>query len=175
VGIEDVRKIGEKLFLKPFKSDKKAIIIDLSLGITIEAQNGMLKTLEEPPTSTIIILTAGNIEDFLPTILSRCKIFEIKEGQQALDVNFQKIVERILKSTEGERMEISQEYGKDRETALIFAESTIAAAEIMLREKDQNEMEEYSKLINTLNQAYGVLKISNVSPRLILENTLLKL
>jgi len=54
IGIEDVRNIQKKLFLKPIKSEVKSVIIDAFLGLTVEAQNALLKVLEEPPANTII-------------------------------------------------------------------------------------------------------------------------
>src|SRR3989338_2999222 len=77
LGIEDVRNIQKKIFLKPFRGDKKALIIKLNLGATLEAQNSMLKLLEEPPMSSLIFLITDNAKIFLPTILSRVKVIEI--------------------------------------------------------------------------------------------------
>ena len=79
IGIENIRILQNKVSLKPFKSKYKAAIIKDAEKLTREAQNALLKTLEEPPTNTILILIATNKEVFLPTVLSRCKIIEIKE------------------------------------------------------------------------------------------------
>ena len=49
IGIEDIKLMQKKIFLKPIKSDLKAIIIDEAHLLTTEAQNALLKILEEPP------------------------------------------------------------------------------------------------------------------------------
>ena len=84
IGIEDVRNFQKKIILKPIKSKTKAVILDGSNGITMEAQNALLKILEEPPANTIIYITCPNKELLLPTILSRCKIIELKDKDPEL-------------------------------------------------------------------------------------------
>ena len=69
VGIEDVRKIQKATLLKPFKGKTKAVVIDTYEDITLEAQNALLKILEEPPANTIILLTTAKKELILPTII----------------------------------------------------------------------------------------------------------
>jgi DNA polymerase III delta prime subunit len=170
-GIEEIKKTSENLHLTPFKSEKKAIILNLSLGITPDAQNSLLKTLEEPPKNTIIILTGINKEDFLPTILSRCSVFEIGEEEFDATDEAKDLVNSIIDGTDGEKMEIAQVYGKDREMALNFVEETVLTASEMAKKEEAGR---YLALIKNLNQAYSVLKIYNVNPRLVLENTLLK-
>ncbi|KKR16283.1 MAG: hypothetical protein UT44_C0016G0001, partial [Candidatus Levybacteria bacterium GW2011_GWA1_39_32] len=53
LGIEEVRKFSEKLFFKS-RGTEKALVLNLYKGATIEAQNSMLKILEEPPKNTLI-------------------------------------------------------------------------------------------------------------------------
>ncbi|MDL2362885.1 MAG: AAA family ATPase [Patescibacteria group bacterium] len=73
IGIESVREIDKFLRLKvPFsRGINRAIIIENGSLLTTEAQNALLKTLEEPPTDTILILTANQPQSLLPTIISR--------------------------------------------------------------------------------------------------------
>jgi DNA polymerase III delta prime subunit len=141
------------------------------LGITNEAQNALLKTLEEPPANTIVLINGENKEDFLSTIISRCKVFEIK-GDELLNDDFSAHVEEILNSGEGERLEIAEKFGKDRETAIKFVSQTVLKAS-ELSKKENPKI--YLSLLKNFNEAYGILKQSNVNPRLILENTLLSL
>src|SRR5476651_1152482 len=68
VGITQVRDFQKRIFLKPFKSDQKAVILSAQNAITTEAQNALLKVLEEPPDNTIIMLLAQSSEGFLSTI-----------------------------------------------------------------------------------------------------------
>ncbi len=72
IKIEQIRLIQNKIVEKPVVSDKKVYIIDDSQTMTKEAQNCLLKTLEEPPQYMIIILICSNEEQLLNTIKSRC-------------------------------------------------------------------------------------------------------
>lgn len=171
IGIEDIRILQEKLYLKPFKSKKRAIILDLSNGATIQAQNSMLKILEEPPLSTIILIYAKSREDFLPTILSRCKVIEVDNKQIATDLS--KEIDKLLQAGVGEKLVIAQDWGVDRESAITTVEATIFAVESQLLKSNKEDLPNYLNLLKALNSAYSDLKFSNVSPRFILENYLL--
>jgi len=58
IGIAEVRLLQEKLSLKPFRESKKIALIKEAQDLTTEAQNALLKTLEEPNATTLIILTS---------------------------------------------------------------------------------------------------------------------
>ncbi len=72
IKIEQIRELRQKLNLKPFQGTNKATIIYNAQNLTPEAQNSLLKTLEEPPFDTVIILVAPNENLLLATIVSRC-------------------------------------------------------------------------------------------------------
>ena len=76
IAIEEVRKIKNFVYLSPYVGKHKFIIIDDAHLMTVEAQNALLKILEEPNPSSILILISANPESLLPTITSRCQ--EIK-------------------------------------------------------------------------------------------------
>lgn len=59
--------------LKPFSRKTKIVYIDKAERLTTAAQNSLLKTLEEPPSRTVIVLRAENESMLLPTIVSRCQ------------------------------------------------------------------------------------------------------
>lgn len=69
--IEDIRSLISNLILKPYQSEYKVAIVDNFETITDEGANSILKTLEEPNPSTIIILLASNRNTIMPTIFSR--------------------------------------------------------------------------------------------------------
>lgn len=72
--IENMRALIADLYLKPYQSDRKVAIIENFESATPEAASSILKTLEEPSPSTIIILLAKNRQALLPTIVSRCQV-----------------------------------------------------------------------------------------------------
>ncbi len=78
IGVDEIRyQVCEDVFIKPYSDHKIYIIPDGEL-MTIQAQNALLKTLEEPPAYTVIIILTSNIDAFLPTIISRCIVFPVK-------------------------------------------------------------------------------------------------
>lgn len=72
IKIEQIRTLQEHISQKPIISNKKIYIIDDSDTMTKEAQNCLLKTLEEPPEYAVIVLIASNESKLLATIKSRC-------------------------------------------------------------------------------------------------------
>ena len=72
IKIDQIRLLQEKIAEKPILSDKKVYIINNSDLMTVEAQNCLLKTLEEPPEYAILILVLSNENKMLNTIKSRC-------------------------------------------------------------------------------------------------------
>lgn len=87
IGIEAVREIERFLSLKVPGSDRPAhnrpVVIENAHLLTAEAQNALLKTLEEPPAGTFIILTAGSEQALLPTIRSRVQLIPVNRPEQA--------------------------------------------------------------------------------------------
>lgn len=73
IKIAQIRNLQSDIVIKPHKK-YKIYIIDKAGKMTLEAQNALLKTLEEPPEYAIIILVTNNKEGLLPTIRSRCEI-----------------------------------------------------------------------------------------------------
>lgn len=74
IKIDQIRNLQKEIQEKPIISNKKVYIIDDADLMTKEAQNCLLKTLEEPPEFAVIILIGSNENAFLPTIKSRCMI-----------------------------------------------------------------------------------------------------
>jgi DNA polymerase-3 subunit delta' len=68
----------ETVDLKPFQYDKKIYIIEKADTLNVQAQNALLKTLEEPPAHVMFLLLAERAEAFLPTILSRVVTMKIR-------------------------------------------------------------------------------------------------
>lgn len=144
IKIEQIRKMQEKIAEKPITSNRKVYLIIDSDDMTKEAQNCLLKTLEEPPEYTTIILTTSNESKLLNTIKSRCmKIsFEAIENQK---------IEEYLKSNL--QIEPSKEL-------INLSEGSIGKAIMLEQEKEIYEQVnnvinniENQDLITTLNNA----------------------
>ena len=79
IGVDDIREqINDTIMIRPYSSYYKIYIVDEAEKMTQQAQNALLKTIEEPPSYAIIILLTTNQEAFLPTILSRCVQMKLK-------------------------------------------------------------------------------------------------
>ncbi len=79
IGVDDIRtQVNNDIVVKPYSSKYKIYIIDEAEKMNVQAQNALLKTIEEPPAYAIIILLTTNADRFLPTILSRCIMLNIK-------------------------------------------------------------------------------------------------
>lgn len=73
IKIDQVRDVQAELALKPFEGKKKILIVDDADRMNVAAANAFLKTLEEPPGDSIIILVTAAPGSLLPTIHSRCQ------------------------------------------------------------------------------------------------------
>ncbi len=79
VGVDDVRtQINNDVAIKPYSSPYKIYIMNEAEKMTPQAQNALLKTLEEPPEYAVILLLTANVNSLLPTILSRCVVLNMK-------------------------------------------------------------------------------------------------
>lgn len=79
IGVDDIREqINDTIMIRPYSSYYKIYIVDEAEKMTVQAQNALLKTMEEPPSYAVIILITTNQEAFLPTILSRCVQLKLK-------------------------------------------------------------------------------------------------
>ncbi len=76
--VDDIRSLVEQVRFAPQAGDYKVYIIDEVHMLTSQAFNAFLKTLEEPPPYAIFILATTEKHKILPTILSRCQIFDFK-------------------------------------------------------------------------------------------------
>jgi hypothetical protein len=116
-GIETVRQIKQSIARTPFSSENNVIIIHEAQRLTLEAQNALLKSLEEPPEKTLIILTAPSLEGLLPTVLSRCQIRRLGEEKLTLAKETEKttgeVILKVLKGTYGERLSGETEINLD--------------------------------------------------------------
>ncbi len=171
IGIEQIKNMQGKVFLKPFKSPMKAVIIVDAHSLTPEAQNALLKVLEEPPAQTILILTSESRDALLPTILSRCSLIEL--GVQKLlseqeQVEYGQVLQLLLHMTIPDGLKLAESLGKNKEDALLWLEKMI----LLSRQKMLDDYS-YMPYVQSFQKTHTLLKTTNVSPRLALEQLLL--
>ncbi len=79
IGVDVVREqINATAHIKPFQSDLKVYVVPNADDMTEQAQNALLKTMEEPPSYVVLLLLVEDVERLLPTILSRCMTIYLK-------------------------------------------------------------------------------------------------
>lgn len=84
IGVDDIRlQLNNDIMVKPYSRPYKVYIIDEAEKMTEQAQNAMLKTIEEPPAYAVILLLTVNAKLLLPTILSRCVLLNMRPVSKA--------------------------------------------------------------------------------------------
>ena len=79
ISVDDIRsQINVDVAIKPYSSPRKIYIMNEGEKMTVQAQNALLKTLEEPPEYAVILILTTNANSLLPTILSRCVVLNMK-------------------------------------------------------------------------------------------------
>jgi len=188
IKINHVRTLQKKLALKPYQALLKIALLNEAEKLTLPAQHALLKTLEEPPSNSIIILTAPNKEVLLPTIVSRCQIIRIRSEKIDFDqsiLNYQlSIINSTLSSTPGQRLLIAEKVSSSREQTLEFCQNQLLVWRTLLLTKtgilkmtpaeipNQLSLLEIARIIHEIQQSLRFLE-SNVNHQLIVGNLLL--
>ena len=97
--VEDIRNLVEQVRIPPQVGDRKIYIIDEVHMLSQAAFNAFLKTLEEPPAHAIFILATTEKHKIIPTILSRCQIFDFKR------IQVEDVASHLAKICENENIE----------------------------------------------------------------------
>lgn len=161
-----LKKIADITELKSFtkiKQDQKtAIVIREFHEASEEAQNAFLKSLEEPQVNLMYILTTNNLNNILPTIISRCVVIESHKNQK-IDKETIEFAKEFIESSAGKRLEKISEI-KDRADAIEFLNNLIAGAHQLFLENYNlaQFLEEAQKCLTNIKQNGNVsLQLAN--------------
>jgi DNA polymerase III gamma/tau subunit len=176
IGIEEVRGLQRFLALKPFREKRKVVLIWEAQGLTPEAQNALLKTLEEPPAHSLLILAAPEASLLLPTIVSRCSLVQLVPAPQVTlsaqqTADQKRLLEELLSAEVGERFILLEKEGifKDRESSLNWLnELTVVAREQLLADAKGEEKSRLLALLKAINRTKKYL-LANCNVRLSME------
>lgn len=183
IGIDQVRHLQMFLTRKPYQAKIKTVVISEAEKLTIPAQNAFLKTLEEPPENSLIILCSQNEEQLLPTIISRCQLIRLASKPQIelndsfLTSHFS-LLTSILKAGVGKRLKLIEPYTKSREEATKFCQEMLVVLKKLLSSHPQGVMpltpRDAIPIIKSLQKTLHLLEI-NVNVKLALENLVISL
>ena len=148
ITVEQVRKtIVDDVYVKPSVGNKKVYIINDAQYLNEEAQNTLLKTLEEPPYYVILILIAPSIKSFLPTVLSRLYI-----------INFMPLSK--IEMQDYAKQKYNQEIDDD---ILEFVDGSIGKLEQIYNDNDQNTLKNIINAYDLLNAKDTINVLLNIS------------
>ena len=154
ISVDDIRtQVNNTVDIKPYQGPYKVYIIPQADMMTPQAQNAILKTIEEPPSYAVFLLLTENAETLLPTINSRCVMLKLRN-----------IKDTLIKKYLMENLEIP-DYKADMCTA--FAQGNMGRA-IMLANSDHfNEIREEAvqllKHISEMELNEIVAAVKNIS------------
>lgn len=182
IGINAIKTLQQKLFLKPLKGEMKACIITQADRLTLPAQNALLKALEEPPINTLIFLLIQNSTSLLPTIRSRCSEINISGKEVSLSTREkEEIYKRWLalkKASLGEKLKNAQDFAKEKEDSISTLEKFLKVLADELNESlkgDRADALEITNDIKLIQSAHTLLTTTNTNPRLIFEHLFLSI
>jgi DNA polymerase-3 subunit delta' len=131
IKIEYMRDLKKDINLRPYEAKKKVFVINDAHRLTAEAANALLKTLEEPPANSLIVLVSSKATLLFKTIISRCKI-----------IRFCPLESSMLKDILG------KDYGLDNNLAHFLAYFFEGRIGSILRLKDTDVLKDKNRIID---------------------------
>lgn len=154
IGVEDIRsQINGDIAIKPYSSPRKIYIMNEGEKMTVQAQNALLKTLEEPPEYAVILILTTNVNALLPTILSRCVVLNMKPVRDEL-------VKKFL-------METVQIPDYKADVCVAFARGNVGKAKLLASSEEFDNIKEEAvtllKYINDMEMSEIVAAIKKIN------------
>ena len=200
VKIEQIRELNKKVVEKPIVSTKKVYIINDGQNITKEAQNALLKTLEEPPSYVIFILATTEPHKIPATILSRCQRFDFKRvtvkdislrmkyicEKEGIDAD-EKALNLIARNSQGALRDalsildqcISFEgnkisYNSFKRVTIVIISLPEETIDLLKQQAETIDTNNLIRVLNILSEAQDGMKVSS-NPRVLMEVTMMKI
>ena len=158
IKLESLEKLNVSLTYLPFESRNRIVYIPNADQMTIQAQNSILKLIEEPPERTVIILTVNKKNKLLPTILSRTVLMYFPE----------KCEHEILKYFPFIRDDIYS-------VAPDYVEAQIKEFEILIKDANLQSLKFIDRLYNNLTESESIKNISDANNADFLKKNIIKM
>lgn len=173
ISIAQVRELKKNLLLKPYQAPKKLAFLFDAGKMTLEAQNAILKILEEPPASAVIVLFATSSSSLLPTVTSRCATTNL--GNSTTNDLPEELTEekenlmKIFTSRAGERVRMANSLSRDpAEAKELVKKQIILLRKVLIAKPNIVIVEDIKNAQKTLNALQA-----NVNPISCLANLFL--
>jgi len=174
ITISQARELKSRLMLKPYSAPVKLAIILQAEKLTLPAQNALLKTLEEPPAHSLIILITNQPDLLLPTIISRCELIKLANSITTftkIQITKQRaLITELLSGRVGERLKLARQPASDRQQAIEAVQTHLHLWRQVMLEKPT------SAAVYNLRFCQRALRQldANVNPHLVLGNLFLQ-
>ena len=176
ISIDQIRELKKHLSLSPYNSQYKFAIIDKAELLNRDADDALLKTLEEPQGNTILIVIVSN-PDLLPqTIISRLEKIRFKPiplsevSDKFIDKEHTEILKKPLNEIFKYIEKITKESRENKDDTKIF--NILDSWALWFREKMLSD-NKYASTVKEIQKSREIISGSNANPRLVLENLIL--
>ena len=155
ITVDDIRtQVVHDVAIRPYYGTWKVYLIPDAQMMNTQAQNALLKTIEEPPSYAVIILITTNAEALLPTILSRCVRLDVKVVKDSLIKKY--LMERLKVPDYLAEVDASMAHGsigraKEAATSEEFARVTESAIRLLIHADDM-EIYELTKAVRSVSE-----------------------
>ncbi|MEW6212899.1 MAG: DNA polymerase III subunit delta' [Acidobacteriota bacterium] len=164
IKIEQMRKLSEAAQFRPYEGRRRVFIIDQAHRLRVEAANSILKTLEEPPPTSLLLLVTSKPYALIETIRSRCLMLSfaplaVGELESFLETNYRRpadetrLLARLARGSVGRALEIDLGQYKEKRRMMIEIIEALSvrrdtvrllnAAEYMSRKLEREEFEDH--------------------------------
>lgn len=185
ISITEVRAIIKDINMPPVRSDIKVILINKAHLLSIEAQNALLKVLEEPPSYVRFILEVNHHDNILPTIVSRSLVINLKDSSfNLVDHKFPKDLNilNFLDNNIGARIDILVAHKKifiERENVALLMTHWLHELMCSLKDKlsdlEPSEIQHRVDIVNFLKEEKTLVEKTNTNAYLVLESFLVNI
>ena len=156
VKIDAVREGIRFLSLKGFRLKNKTLIVKDAQALKVEAANAFLKTLEEPPKNSFIVLCSSKLEGLLPTIISRCRKIFLPFKSRERDSSMEKSVSCFLK---GEEIKFQD---RKKFSSFLWTLITVLRADLISKMYSKNKRLPQNSEYEIILEPYNVKQMSDV-------------
>ena len=157
IKVDQIRDVVDRSAFRPFEGRRRVVIIDDADTMLAAAQNALLKTLEEPASSSVFVLITSHPDVLLPTVRSRCiRLTFIEQGPTAPDEDVLEVAARVLRhaasGTEAVRLEgakaLLEDTGNNPPRDRVTVSTRLRAAASMVRDMAAMDIQADTGLFN---------------------------